>query len=170
MWSMNMTSIANPLRTSMLAILCMGRLGWNMFLNPVSDNLSMAEALRQREQSAQNLADQIEDLRNSAKGSFELGNLNESKRFLSELIRINPKDAEALFNRGIVNERLMKNSEAMADYTDAIKADPGFHKSYVNRGILLASVGKYKEAVQDFNQALRIDPNSSETYMNLGTT
>jgi tetratricopeptide (TPR) repeat protein len=131
----------------------------------------MAEALRQNEpKERQNLAVQIDNLRSSAKESFEKGDFKEAKYFLSEMIRINPKDAEALFNRGVMNENLMKASEAISDYTEAIKADPRFHKSYVNRGILLASVGKYREAIQDFNQALEIEPESPETYMNLGTT
>ena len=128
----------------------------------------MAEALKQ-EPKEKNLAVQIDNLRNSAKESFEKGDFKEAKYFLSEIIRINPKDSEALFNRGVMNENLMKTSEAIADYTEAIKANPEFHKSYVNRGILFASVGKYKEAVQDFNEALKMEPESPEIYMNIGT-
>lgn len=131
---------------------------------------TMAEALRQNEQKEmQSSSVQIENLRSSAKDSFEKNDFANAKYLLSEIIRMNPKDSEALFNRGITNENLMKTGEAISDYTESIKADPNFHKSHVNRGILFASLGKYREATQDFNEALRINPNSPEVYMNLGT-
>ena len=52
----------------------------------------------------------------------------------TKAIELDPKYANAYFNRGIAYSSLKKYPEALADYTKAIELDPKYVKAYYNRG------------------------------------
>ena len=53
----------------------------------------------------------------------------------SEALRLNPKDADAYYNRGIAWERRGEYDKAIADYSEAIRLNPNYADAYYNRGI-----------------------------------
>jgi tetratricopeptide (TPR) repeat protein len=74
------------------------------------------------------------------------------------------KDAEAL------QKKNRTNSQAMADFTEAIRLDPNNAAAYNERGAALHQSAEYNRALEDFNQAIRLNPNSAETYIKRGDT
>jgi tetratricopeptide (TPR) repeat protein len=82
----------------------------------------------------------------------------------SELIRRNPNDATAFYNRGVAHEALGKDKEALEDYNRAIKINPRHPSFFHNRGGVHSSLDDLDSAIADYSMALRLDPNSQGTH------
>jgi Tfp pilus assembly protein PilF len=65
-------------------------------------------------------------------------------------IRLAPKSAEPLYNRGNFHVERGRIAAGVADYDAAIAADLGFRQAYFNRGVALLRTGKQAEAIADF--------------------
>ena len=79
----------------------------------------------------------------------------------SEVIRLNPKEAWAYYQRG--RAYLGKDdNKAISDFTQTIRLNPNFVEAYTLRGNAY-SFGKkdYKKAIADYESALRINPDYS---------
>jgi tetratricopeptide (TPR) repeat protein len=76
----------------------------------------------------------------------------------SEAMRINPKDPEAPFNRGLAHLRLDKYDYAARDFSEVIGMQPKNADAYVYRGIIRIYQGKDKEADADLQKAFQINP------------
>ena len=66
-------------------------------------------------------------------------------------IELNPKYADAYYNRGIAKRQLKQYKEAIADYDKAIKLNPKDANVYYNRGFAYRELGKKEEADADFS-------------------
>ena len=76
----------------------------------------------------------------------------------SEAVRLNPKDPEAPFNRGMAYLRTDKYDLAARDFTEVISLQPKNADAYVYRGIIRVYQNREKEAEADFQKAFQIDP------------
>jgi tetratricopeptide (TPR) repeat protein len=76
----------------------------------------------------------------------------------SEAIRLNPKDPEAPYNRGLAYLRSEKYDYAARDFSEAIRIQPRNAAVYVQRGMSRLYQGKEKEAEADFQKAYQIEP------------
>lgn len=94
--------------------------------------------------------------------------LNAEIAELTELIEINPQDALAYYNRGVVKFELKDYQGAIADYTKAIEIDPMDAITYSNRCGAKLNLGNNKGAIDDCNKALEIDPKIAIAYNNRG--
>ncbi len=65
----------------------------------------------------------------------------------TKAIALDPKNAEAYFNRGNVKWKLQDYKGAIADYTKAIKFDPEDVDAYNNRGVAKADLNDHKGAI-----------------------
>lgn len=81
-----------------------------------------------------------------------------SGTLFSEVIRLQPENESAYYNRGLY--RLQKNnySKAITDFSQAITLRPQQAEYYVNRAVALRELGKKSDALQDFNKAIKIEP------------
>ena len=59
----------------------------------------------------------------------------EAIRYLDQLLKLVPTDAEGYYLRGISKGGLLDSKGAIADYTEAIKYQPGYMEAYANRGV-----------------------------------
>ena len=88
--------------------------------------------------------------------------LNKAIFMYTEDIRLNPKDAKAYYNRGLVygREEVAEFDKAIADFTEAIKLDPKDASAYYNRGLAYYGQSNYDKASADFVKAreLGYDP------------
>ena len=73
-------------------------------------------------------------------------------------IRLNPKEADAFYDRGIARENKGDWEKAIADYTKAIQLDPKFGDAHGNRGDAYGHKGDYEKAVADYSEFIRLDP------------
>ena len=87
---------------------------------------------------------------------------------LTELIRRNPRDAEAYMNRGSAQTSLGEVELGISDFTTAIRLDPKLAAAWYNRGTSLTHVSRYDSAIADFTQAIRLQPDFALAYCNRG--
>lgn len=106
------------------------------------------------------------NLRGVARGGD--GSHERAIRDFDQALRINPRFAEAYFNRGNCNRDLLRLADAIRDYSLAIEANPTMESAYLNRGAVLASRGDNPAALADFEKALSLNPRSALAYFNRG--
>src|SRR5262249_41777301 len=83
---------------------------------------------------------------------------------LTDVIRFDPRFAEAWALRGFYYSYLLKQEEqAISDYTEAIRLDPQAFV-YVARGEALLRIAKQKRAMADAREALRRDSDEWEAW------
>ena len=56
--------------------------------------------------------------------------------------KLDPKDAEIYYSRGLAHRRLGKNDLAVQDYSEAIKLDPKNAETYNNRANAYSLLGQ----------------------------
>jgi len=99
-----------------------------------------------------------------------LGKYAEEVKCYDKAIKINPKDAEAWFNKGAALANLGKYAEEVKCYDKAIKINPNYDKAWYNKGVTLRNLGKYAEAVKCYDNAIKIKPNYDKAWFNKGVS
>jgi S1-C subfamily serine protease len=84
------------------------------------------------------------------------------------LIKKNPRDATAYYNRGVSYRETGKLDLAMADYTRAIELNPKYFEAYNNRGNLYMARRDNQRALQEFEAAVKINPRYAIAHNNRG--
>jgi len=83
----------------------------------------------------------------------------------NEAIELDPRYADAYFNRGNANFNKGQYDQAIADFTEAIEINPMLAEAYTNRGLAFAQgKGQFDQAISDFNMAIGINPRSAKAY------
>ena len=72
-------------------------------------------------------------------------------------LALDPNNAEALDNRGVIWNAQGKYDRALADYNRALKLSPSDASAYYNRGNTYANMGLTEKAIADFRLALHLD-------------
>jgi len=86
----------------------------------------------------------------------------------SKAIELDPKYADAYYNRGIAYKRKGNLDQAIADYSKAIELDPKLATAYNNRGIAYRAKGNLDQAIADYTKAIELDPKNATAYNNRG--
>lgn len=89
---------------------------------------------------------------------------------MTQLIRLGVYDAETYNNRGVLQQRLMRTTEAITSYEHAIKIDPNFSVAYSNLGNALREQKKLENALNYYNQAINLNPRFLDAYSNRANT
>ncbi len=100
---------------------------------------------------------------NRARGHTANGSLDSAIDDYNSAINNNPKNIQALRNRGILWYRKAEFDRALADFSKIIALDPKGATGFSYRAIALIEKGEYDRAISDLNQAIRIDPKNSES-------
>lgn len=82
----------------------------------------------------------------------------------TEAIRLDPKNARAYNNRGLVYQAKGDLNRAIADFSEALQLTPAAGTIYTNRGAAYARKGNLEKALADYNEAIRLDPQSADAY------
>jgi tetratricopeptide (TPR) repeat protein len=78
------------------------------------------------------------------------------------VIGVDPRNAQALVNRGATLVQLRRYGEAVAALTDALSYGvPQPYKAYYNRGVAREALGDLQGAYDDYSTALQIHPDWS---------
>ena len=85
---------------------------------------------------------------------------------LNTAIRIDPGFTDALYNRGIVNDRLQDFENALKDFTVCINSNPYYTDAYFGRGNIFRQMGNTDNAIKDFSTVIRLDKNNAGAWNN----
>jgi formylglycine-generating enzyme required for sulfatase activity/tetratricopeptide (TPR) repeat protein len=85
-----------------------------------------------------------------------------------EAIKLNPKYADAYYNRGRLWHVNGVYWNAIDLYTYAIGLDPKHVGAYRHRGLAWLLTGQTERAIADFDEAIRLDPNDAGVYRDRG--
>ena len=104
------------------------------------------------------------------KGAYlrDRGQLEEASQAFEQVLKENPKFAQAHGNLLSIYTALGQLSRAERHYHSAVELDPSMYKTYYNYGLLLTPQGRLEEAVTAFRQAIEINPYHAESHNNLG--
>ena len=76
--------------------------------------------------------------------------------------------AEALLQRGVLNEFDGRGEAAVEDYTQAIGLRPANPLAYFNRGNAYTQLDRLDLAVADYTEAIKLDPKEPDYFNNRG--
>jgi tetratricopeptide (TPR) repeat protein len=92
----------------------------------------------------------------------------QSIALLSELIGIEPENAQAYLNRGNLFVRVGQIDAGLADYSYVIEREPSHFEGWYNRGSARLAAGQYDGAISDLTQAIKLKPEFARAYCNRG--
>jgi peptidoglycan hydrolase-like protein with peptidoglycan-binding domain len=109
-------------------------------------------------QPSRALYEELEDYRLEILGLrlFRKGEYDKAIATYARIIKRKPKDANAIFNRGLAYKNAGLADRALADYDAAIRLDPSHHKAYLDRGNIRYERGFYVDAIRDYVKALEL--------------
>ncbi|MCK4732257.1 MAG: tetratricopeptide repeat protein, partial [Methanophagales archaeon] len=133
------------------------------------------EAIKSLERGIRSL-EEIGKTKELAKNKFRLamilhkhiGRIDEAEKEYREVISIDPDDAPAHNNLGVLLTDLKRYEEAEKEYREVIRINPNLSVAHYNFGILLANLKRFKEVEKEYREAIRINPDSAEAHGNLG--
>jgi Flp pilus assembly protein TadD len=86
----------------------------------------------------------------------------------TKCIELDPDDADAYNNRGVIWGSLGKYDDAIKDYTYIIEnIDKEYSSAYNNRGYAYERIGEYENALIDYEAAINLHPNYVTAENNL---
>jgi len=90
---------------------------------------------------------------------YRLADADTEERW-EQTLRVNPNDARAHYNLGIVMERAGDAEGAITHYVQAIRIQPDFAMAHDNLAMALQRAGKVVDAVDHYVQVARIEPDN----------
>lgn len=94
--------------------------------------------------------------------------LEKSINKYSEVIKNNPNDFKAYYNRGLKYSEMENYKEALKDFNKAIKLKPTDPLFFYNRGLTKNKLKKYDDAIEDFDEAINLNSKHALSYYNRG--
>jgi serine/threonine protein kinase len=107
-----------------------------------------------------------------ARCDFELRHYQLALESATICVALARDQAECFYNRGLCQQAIGHNSDALLDMSRALKIaarrrDPRFPQAHLERGILLFGEKRYAEAAADFNAALQQGSRPSDVHLQL---
>jgi len=109
-----------------------------------------------------------QDLLKKAYEAYKNKDLEISKNYYLEILKIDEKNSEALGNLGVIYRALGDNKKAYEYYIKAINVNPKDSITYNNLGNLLKDTKNYKVALKVYADGIRVDPKNYHGYNNIG--
>jgi lipoprotein NlpI len=100
----------------------------------------------------------VDELLAEAKSAFERGQPEAALKLAGQAVERDPKNARAVFVRGLLYEALAKHEPAVADFDAAIALNPDYADAYDHRGSEQFKLAKIDESIADFDKAIELDP------------
>lgn len=98
----------------------------------------------------------------------QAGRLDDAKRAANAILKIQPREANALYLLGIVAHQQGDAKKAAQWFEKSHKADRNNPAAVSGLGIVRLEQGRYREAVRLFEQVLKAMPNDPATHNNMG--
>ena len=111
----------------------------------------------------------IDPLMRNAASLHQAGRLPEAAQLYQQVLRGNPRDADAIYALGIIHLQSGRLEEAQALLGDALRIRPRFPEALCSRGIALMQLRRREDALGCFDQAIAIMPNFVEALSSRAT-
>lgn len=98
----------------------------------------------------------------------EQGNQAAALDKVNSYLASNPKNAEAMFMRGVILVELGKRDDAIKAFTDLSEKFPSLPEPYNNVAVLYADQGQYDKARKALESAIKTHPSYATAHENLG--
>ncbi|MGV3580856.1 MAG: tetratricopeptide repeat protein [Methylophilus sp.] len=98
----------------------------------------------------------------------EQGNQAAALEKVNTYLAKNPKDAEALFMKGVILVEQGKRDDAIKAFTDLTEKYPNLPEPYNNLAVLYADKGEYDKARKALETAIKTHPSYATAHENLG--
>jgi Flp pilus assembly protein TadD len=109
-------------------------------------------------------ADELKDISQMAESGQQAAALERINTYLAA----NPKDAQAMFMKGIILAESGKRDEAIKSFTDLTEKYPNLPEPYNNLAVLYADAGQYDKAKKALETAIKTHPSYATAHENLG--
>jgi Flp pilus assembly protein TadD len=104
---------------------------------------------------------------------YTASRIPDARAAFEQVLRIEPRDARAKNNLGLIFESGGKTEDALAAYRNAIawqKGDtPTSEQPYLNLGSLLVTLDRAEEAISPLRKAVELASTNSQCHLRLGT-
>lgn len=114
--------------------------------------------------SANVCADELKDISQMAESGQQAAALERINKYLAA----NPKDAQAMFMKGIILAESGKRDEAIKSFTELTEKYPNLPEPYNNLAVLHAEAGQYDKAKKALETAIKTHPSYATAHENLG--
>ena len=109
-------------------------------------------------------ADELKDISQMADNGQQAAALERINTYLAA----NPKDAQAMFMKGIILAESGKREEAIKAFNDLTEKYPNLPEPYNNLAVLHADAGQYDKAKKALETAIKTHPSYATAHENLG--
>lgn len=110
------------------------------------------------------LADELKDISQMADNGQQAQALERVNAYLAA----NPKDAQAMFMKGVILAETGKREEAIKAFNDLTQKYPNLPEPYNNLAVLYAEGGQYDQAKKALETAIKTHPSYAIAHENLG--
>ena len=110
----------------------------------------------------------LDVLLKEASKAAEADKLDKALALYDTAVKLAPKSADTLMQRGGVLELFGKNQDAERDFSKVMELDPRNAEAYHARGCILFKLGKFKESVADFDKYLEKMPDRKPGHWQRG--
>ena len=114
--------------------------------------------------SSTTFADELKDISKMAEGGQQVAALERINTYLVA----NPKDAQAMFMKGILQAESGKREDAIKTFTELTEKHPNLPEPYNNLAVLYADAGQYDKAKKALETAIKTHPSYATAHENLG--
>ena len=109
-------------------------------------------------------ADELKDITEMAESGQQAAALDRINSYLAA----NPKDAKAMFMKGIILAETGKRDDAIKAFTELTEKHPNLPEPYNNLAVLYADAGQYDKAKKALETAIKTHPSYATAHENLG--
>jgi tetratricopeptide (TPR) repeat protein len=87
---------------------------------------------------------------------------------IDQAVKLDPKDANAFYNQGVINEHSEDLDSAIIAYTKSLALAPRDAETYLGRGNAYRSAEQPEMALADYQKALELDPKNMDVLYGRG--
>jgi Flp pilus assembly protein TadD len=109
-------------------------------------------------------ADELKDISQMAENGQQAAALERINTYLAA----NPRDAQAMFMKGIILAESGKRDDAIKSFTELTEKYPNLPEPYNNLAVLYADAGQYDKAKKALETAIKTHPSYATAHENLG--
>lgn len=91
-----------------------------------------------------------------------------AEKWLMEVARLAPEDADNHFNVGFVREQMNATRPAIESFKEAVRLRPILDRAWYGMGLAHAKLGEHADAAAAFREAARLQPMNGHAWYQLG--